>query len=213
LSSFIREARNPQCHSKILGEDVAFSGGEPTLYEGLADLCGRIWSESDLGISITTHGHHLNEELISALSGTVSIIRFSIDAPEPLYSKIRSRSPSRLQDNTNKTHDHIPVGINTVVNKDTLPLLDDLAAIVANLGAINWLLVPETVGGQFSMDNAQWTRLDEWIALNYQQIPLRVATGATRFLSGPFAFVESPTIMHMYERMRLCLAVHIVAMA
>ena len=47
--------------------EVAFGGGEPTLYPGLSGLCRRIWTETDLGISLTTHGHHLTDQFIDEI--------------------------------------------------------------------------------------------------------------------------------------------------
>ena len=78
--------------------EVAFGGGEPTIYKPLGDLCNALWSETRLGISITTHGHHLSDRLIRQIDGSVSIVRLSIDAPEPLYSEIRMRPLRRMLD-------------------------------------------------------------------------------------------------------------------
>ncbi|HQD10856.1 MAG TPA: radical SAM protein, partial [Flavihumibacter sp.] len=52
--------------------DIAFGGGEPTLHPDLVEICQTLWRETELGISITTHGHNLNEELISKLKNFVS---------------------------------------------------------------------------------------------------------------------------------------------
>jgi hypothetical protein len=52
-----------------------------------------------LGISITTHGHHLNPELIRRLRGNVSTFVSRFDAPEPIYSAIRGRPLSRVEQN------------------------------------------------------------------------------------------------------------------
>lgn len=37
--------------------EVAFGGGEPTLYRELPELCAAIWEGTGLGVSITTHSH------------------------------------------------------------------------------------------------------------------------------------------------------------
>lgn len=172
--------------------EVAFGGGEPTLYKGLGDLCRRIWSETDLGISITTHGHHLTEPLIEELTGYISIIRVSIDAPEPVYSAIRGRPLSALLQKLSAISNRIPLGVNTVVNSSTLPFLSDLAAIVQQVGAIDWLLLPETSGGSFTLTKMQWEDLDRWLVNHWEQMPLRVAAEAISNLSGPFPFACEP---------------------
>jgi MoaA/NifB/PqqE/SkfB family radical SAM enzyme len=185
--------------------EVAFGGGEPTLYQGLGDLCRRIWSETDLGISITTHGHHLTDRLIDELTGHISVIRVSIDAPEPLYSAIRGRPLSALQQKLPAMSSHIPFGINTVVNSSTLPFLDDLAAIVQQVGAIDWLLLPETSGGSFTLTKMQWEELDRWLVNHWEQMPLRVAAEAVSNLSGPFPFdYEAGEYAHVRADGTLC---------
>src|SRR5262249_49086933 len=123
--------------------EVAFGGGEPTLFPGLAEACQTIWSETKLGISITTHGHHLNQRLWENLKGFVSIVRVSIDAPEPSYSSIRGLPLAGAIKNIRQIEGQVPIGINTVVNANTLGSLDELAMVVGDLGAVDWLLLPE----------------------------------------------------------------------
>ncbi|MDP2998169.1 MAG: radical SAM protein [Bryobacterales bacterium] len=122
--------------------EVAFGGGEPTLYRGLGELCRRIWSECDVGISITTHGHNLTEGLIRQLEGNVSVVRVSIDAPEPQYSMIRGKPLRRLIERIAQVGTRFPIGVNTVVNSTTLPMLDQLAEIIARARTVDWLLLP-----------------------------------------------------------------------
>jgi sulfatase maturation enzyme AslB (radical SAM superfamily) len=179
--------------------EVAFGGGEPTLYPGLSDLSRRIWVETDLGISITTHGHHLTDRLIDELTGYVSIIRVSIDGPEPIYSALRARPLADLLRKLFRTAKQIPLGINTVVNSTTMPLLDEMAAIVREVGAVDWLLLPKTKGGAFTLSQAEWQATDRWIGDHCEQIPLRVTAEAVRYLSGPFPLISEP---HDYAHIR-----------
>ncbi len=169
--------------------EVAFGGGEPALYPGLGNLCRRVWIETDLGISLTTHGHHLADRLLDELTGHVSIIGVSIDGPEPIYSALRGRPLTDLLRKLSRVTQRIPLGINTVVNTMTLPMLDELAGTVRDLGAVDWLLLPETSGGEFTLTEAEWQRLDRWIGDRCEQIPLRVTAQAVLHLSGPFPLV------------------------
>ena len=121
------------CEFDQLTLEIAFGGGEPTLFPGLAEVCRRIWTETQLGISITTHGHHLNEELWKSLKGFVSIVRVSIDAPEPLYTAIRGLPLAGPIRNIRRIEEQVPIGINTVVNTQTLGGLDELAVMVRDL--------------------------------------------------------------------------------
>jgi MoaA/NifB/PqqE/SkfB family radical SAM enzyme len=166
--------------------EVAFGGGEPTLYRELVSVCTTIWSETDLGISITTHGHYLTENLIKSLQGVVSVIRVSIDGPEPQYSSIRGRSLSELVTKLKGIAGRIPFGINTVINQTTLTHLDEIAALVKELGAVDWLILPEVVNGRFTLSEFEWRALDDWITKRRQDMELRVTSEATTRLKGPF---------------------------
>jgi MoaA/NifB/PqqE/SkfB family radical SAM enzyme len=172
--------------------EVAFGGGEPTLFPGLAEACRTIWTETKLGISITTHGHHLNEQLRESLKGFVSVVRVSIDAPEPLYSSIRGLPLVRVLTNIRQMKGDVPIGINTVVNAQTLDGLDELAVIVRDLGAVDWLLLPEIENGEFTLSDPEWQRLDNWILSRSNDLNLRTTTNAKAHLTGPFLLEDVP---------------------
>lgn len=172
--------------------EVAFGGGEPTLYRELPELCAAIWEQTGLGISITTHGHHLTPDLIGRLCGNVSIIRISVDAPEPAYSAIRGRPLSRVEQNVRAIDGRIPVGINTVINGATLEHLDELAALVERWRATDWLLLPEIRGGRFTLTTGEWDRLSDWLTANAGRFPLNVTYDARPHLRCPFLFDEEP---------------------
>ncbi|HEY0321409.1 MAG TPA: radical SAM protein [Pyrinomonadaceae bacterium] len=172
--------------------EVAFGGGEPTLYRELPELCAAIWEETELGISITTHGHHLNPDLIARLRGNVSIIRISVDAPEPTYSAIRGRSLNRVEQNVQAIDGQIPVGVNTVINSETLNHLDKLATLVESWQATDWLLLPEIRGGLFTLTSDEWARLSDWLTANAGRLQLNVTYGARPYLRCPFLFDDEP---------------------
>jgi MoaA/NifB/PqqE/SkfB family radical SAM enzyme len=172
--------------------EVAFGGGEPTLFPGLAEACRTIWTETKLGISITTHGQHLTEQLWETLKGFVSVVRISIDAPEPLYSSIRGVPLARVMKNIRRMEGEVPIGINTVVNTQTLDSLDELAAIVRDLGAVDWLLLPQIENGKFTLSDSEWQRLDNWIISHGDDLSLRTTTNARAYLTGPFLLDDSP---------------------
>jgi MoaA/NifB/PqqE/SkfB family radical SAM enzyme len=172
--------------------EVAFGGGEPTLFPGLADACRTIWTETKLGISITTHGQLLNEQLCDSLKGFVSVVRVSMDAPEPLYSSIRGLPLARVIKNIRQMERRAPIGINTVVNTQTIGGLDELAVIVRDLGAVDWLLLPEIKNGEFTLSDSEWHRLDHWIVSRSNSFNLRTTTNAKAHLTGPFLLDETP---------------------
>lgn len=172
--------------------EVAFGGGEPTLFSGLAEVCRTIWTETQLGISITTHGYHLNEELWEGLKGFVSVVRVSIDAPEPLYTSIRGLPLAGPIRNIRQIERKVPIGINTVVNRRTLGCLDELAVIVSDLGAVDWLLLPEIENEAFTLVDSEWRALDNWIVSHADDFNLRTTTSAKTHLTGPFLLDDAP---------------------
>ena len=168
--------------------EVAFGGGEPALYPELTELCNQIWSSTQLGISITSNGHHINSALVSALAGSVSIVRFSVDALEPLYSAIRGRSMSAVICALDMAQDVMPVGINTVINRATLPGLDQILAFLVHRGISDWLLLPEVARGGFVLSPDEWDALSEFVARCPRHVRLSTTSAARRFLKGSFLF-------------------------
>jgi MoaA/NifB/PqqE/SkfB family radical SAM enzyme len=166
--------------------DVAFGGGEPTLYPGLADLCRRIWNETRLGVSITSHGHHLTPPLVDRLVGATSVIRLSVDAPEPVYSRIRRRSLEHLAEHVRYLKGRIPFGINVVVNTVTLPYLDETLSLAASWGACDLLLLPEVHHGEFVLKPTEWKALEAWINKQWREFPMQLTSAACPSLNCPF---------------------------
>ena len=172
--------------------EVAFGGGEPTIFPGFGQLCREVWRQSDLGISITTHGHRLTDRVIELLEGNVSIVRFSIDAAEPLYSSIRQRRLSDLLPKVQRTARSVPIGVNTVITKATLRTLDELAAIVADLPVFDWLLLPQVSQAGFALDSGEWATLASWIREHERAFRFSISTQAASYLGVPTLLPEQP---------------------
>lgn len=170
--------------------EIAFGGGEPTLFPRFGDLCSRIWHETGLGISVTTHGHRLSTRMIDLLEGTISILRFSIDGPEPEYSVIRQRPLDEVLAVIRRASKSIPVGINTVVTKRTLHSLDRLAEIIRGLTFVDWLLLPETSSGMFVLSDDEWRQLRMWVESHQSDFRLCISTQATPMLGLPVLLPE-----------------------
>lgn len=171
--------------------DIAFGGGEPTLHPDLVEICETIWRETQLGISITTHGHHLNEGLIQKLEGNISFIRISIDGIEPVYSQLRNKPLSDLLPKIKLLSGRIPFGINTVVNKLTVQRLDDIRSLFLEYGAFELLLLPMWRKGKYTLSKDEWSLLNSWIQQNYKDLPIRVSKDATQFLELPYLFGDN----------------------
>lgn len=162
--------------------EITFGGGEPTLFPRFEELCNWIWDNTSLGISFTTHGHHIDESFISKIKGKVSSIRFSIDGLEPRYSVIRGRKLSDLVQKIKLVSGQIPFGINCVVSKEQTDELKKVIELAIDLQASNVLIIPEHSNGVFQITKEDWIKLDGIIESYSKQIELLVTYEAGNHL-------------------------------
>lgn len=168
--------------------DIAFGGGEPTLHPDLIEICQTIWNNTNLGISLTTHGHHLSEDIISNLRNNISFIRVSIDGVEPVYSKLRKMPLNNLLPKLKLLSGQIPFGINAVMNKLTIGHLDKLKDLFLEYGAFELLLLPMWHNGKYVLSVNDWNTLNNWIEANHKEIPIRISSDSKKYLDLPFLF-------------------------
>ena len=143
---------------------VGFGGGEPTLYKRFAELCTYAAANTKLAVSFTSHGHHLNDELLSALKGSIHFVRISVDGIGDTYERLRNRSFAALQQRLTALRKIVPFGINYVVNDETLPDLDDAIRFGENIGASEFLLLPERpVNGMGGLRAEKVDVLKSWV--------------------------------------------------
>lgn len=122
---------------------VGFGGGEPTLYPRFPELCRHAARETQLSVTFTTHGHHIDSAMADELRGTVHFIRVSMDGVGDTYESIRRRSFPALKDRLKLIRGISNFGINIVLNERTMPQLDEAAAVAADAGATELLLLPQ----------------------------------------------------------------------
>ena len=122
---------------------IGFGGGEPTLYPEFVRICQYATHETQLSVSFTTHGHHIDRKLAEQLRGSVNFIRVSMDGVGETYESIRRRSFSNLLLCLENVRYISHFGINVVVNERTIPELDDVAGAAADAGACELLLLPQ----------------------------------------------------------------------
>jgi MoaA/NifB/PqqE/SkfB family radical SAM enzyme len=122
---------------------VGFGGGEPTLHPDFAGICAALAKSTGLAVTFTTHGHTLDDRLLGALSGNVHFIRLSMDGVGPTYESLRRRPFHSFLRRLNMVREFAPFGINYVVNEDTLADLDAALALAGEVGASEFLLLPE----------------------------------------------------------------------
>lgn len=122
---------------------VGFGGGEPTSHPRFAQLCAQIAESTTMAVTFTTHGHRLTPRLADALCGSVHFARLSIDGVGATYERLRRRPFAGVIAAASLLRSVAPLGINAVVNADTIGELDDLAELAADVGASELLLLPE----------------------------------------------------------------------
>ena len=169
---------------------VGFGGGEPTLYRRFPEICRFAAEDTKLAVTFTTHGHNLDEQLLAKLRGQVHFLRISMDGVNATYEALRNRPFSHLLNRIRMARDLAPFGINYVVNKLTIVDLDRAIFIADNLGASEFLLLPEeSVNSQGGIDEHTLEKLREWVECYSGPIPLTISEANSTGISvaNPFA--------------------------
>ena len=184
LTTWLKELDENGC----LG--VGFGGGEPTLYRQFPEICRFATENTNLAVTFTTHGHNLDEQLLAKLCGKVHFLRISMDGVDSTYEALRGRPFSYLLNRIRMARELAPVGINYVVNKLTIVDLDRAISIADNIGASEFLLLPEEpVNSQGGIDEYTLGKLREWVECYSGPIPLTISEANASGISvaNPFA--------------------------
>lgn len=155
---------------------VGFGGGEPTLYRRFVELCHYTAQKTGLAVTFTTHAHHLDDMLVASLAGSVHFVRVSMDGVGGTYEALRGRPFAALLRRLEGVRSLAPFGINFVVNARTLPDLDAATRLAAEVGAAEFLLLPEQpVRGSGGIDERTVRALRRWVSLYSGTVPLSVS--------------------------------------
>lgn len=155
---------------------VGFGGGEPTLYPRLAELCAYVARKTNLAVTMTTHAHRLSDRLLNELAGTLHFVRVSMDGIDSTYESIRCRPFDALLERIVALRRIAPFGVNFVVNSKTFKDLNVALKLAAELGADEFLLLPEEpVRGVGGIDNETTGALREWVTRYRGSLPLAVS--------------------------------------
>jgi sulfatase maturation enzyme AslB (radical SAM superfamily) len=163
---------------------VGFGGGEPTLYPRLIELCSYAAKKTNLAVTMTTHAHRLSDQLLNELAGNLHFVRVSMDGVGTTYESIRCCPFDVLLERIAALRRVVRFGINFVVNSKTVRDLDAAVQLAADLGASEFLLLPEEPVGQGDgIDNETTTTLRKWVNGYRGSIPLAVSEGGAKGLS------------------------------
>jgi sulfatase maturation enzyme AslB (radical SAM superfamily) len=144
---------------------VGFGGGEPTLWPGFAQLCQEVSAATNLAVSMTTHGHRLDTALCDQLRGAVHFIRVSVDGTGKTYEQLRQRSFTALAHALHRARSVAPLGLNMVVNSQTVGHLEAVYDLAQEVGAAELALLPErAVGVRPGVSSDVLEVLRDWIA-------------------------------------------------
>lgn len=159
---------------------VGFGGGEPTLYRRLPEVCRHIAENTNLAVTMTTHGHRWTPQLVDALAGNVNFVRVSVDGVGATYETLRGRSFRDLQQRLALISEGFRFGLNCVINPSTLPDLSVLADLAASAGASELLLLPERPArGRPGSDSDLVAALHRWIGEYRGPVPIALGEGDT----------------------------------
>ena len=162
---------------------VGFGGGEPTLYPRLVELCSFAMRETHLAVTMTTHAHHLNDQMLDKLGGNLNFVRVSMDGVGRTYESIRGRSFDTLIDRIKALSRIVPFGINFVVNSRTIGDVKSAAQLAGELGASEFLLLPEVpVRGRGGIDDGSTKVFREWVGSYRGTVPLSVSESGAESL-------------------------------
>ncbi len=155
---------------------VGFGGGEPMLYPHLIKLCQYAARKTKLSVTLTTHAHRLNTELIKGLSGFIHFIRVSMDGVGSTYESIRKRSFDAFQHRIKMALDIAPVGINYLVNSQTISDLNKAIAFAEDLSISELLLLPQQpASGNGGINNKTAQILRYWVNNYHGKLLLTVS--------------------------------------
>ena len=155
---------------------IGMGGGEPTLYPRLVELCQYATQHTGLAVTLTTHAHRLDDGLVAALAGSVHFVRVSMDGVGNTYEALRGRPFVVFLRCLENVSSIAPIGINYVVNSRTLPDLDAATALAAEVGAIEFLLLPEQpVYGNGGIDGRTAQALQRWVTQYQGSVPITVS--------------------------------------
>lgn len=162
---------------------VGFGGGEPTLYPRLVELCSYTVKNTNLAITMTTHAHRLSDQLLLELAGNLHFVRVSMDGVGLTYESIRYRPFKALLDRIAALKRIAPFGINFLVNSKTVKDLNAAVQLATDLGASEFLLLPEEpVGRGVGIDKETTITLQKWVNGYCGSLPLSVSEGGAEGL-------------------------------
>lgn len=172
---------------------IGFGGGEPTLHPDIVEICRFGQEYTGLAISMTTHGHRLNSNLIAQLKPFIHFLRVSMDGVGSTYEAMRGRSFDDLLGKLELLKKQIPFGINYVVNHKTIKDLSAAAEMASAYGATELLLLPEEgVGLGKKIDLKTIEELQLWVENYKGDLRLSISASYQSIVDTQLPLIKEP---------------------
>lgn len=122
---------------------VGLGGGEPLLHPDFADICRFIHQQTDMACTVTTNATLLTEELLETVSIDIDFCRISMDGWGETHQRLRGVSFDSLTTRLENAAKAMSVGVNYLVNDDTVYELPQVVPILESFGVLELLFLPE----------------------------------------------------------------------
>jgi len=154
---------------------IGFGGGEPTLHPQFAEICKFAAEETQMAVTLTTHGHRLLPTLLDRIAGYVHFIRVSLDGVGETYEALRGRRFPVLLERLLEARRLAPLGINVVVNESTIQELDSIVEVAQEIDASELLLLPQQATDVVeAASRAVCNKLERWVCSYKGKVRLAV---------------------------------------
>ena len=155
---------------------VGFGGGEPTLHPAFAEICRVAVRDTQLAITFTSHGHRLTPQFLDQLAGSVHFIRVSVDGVGQTYERLRGRSFQNLVTRLRDARQLCPIGINVVVNADTIDELNSVMELAEEVKASELLFLPQqSTHSVDAIDELIKRKLELWLSVARPKVRLAIS--------------------------------------
>ena len=145
--------------------EVGFGGGEPLLHPDFSAICGFVHSRTGMACTFTTNGTLLSEKMVESIRGNVDFCRISMDGWEQIHKRSRGVSFASLVSTIANVAGKIRVGVNYLVNDETVGDLERVAHLLASLSVEELLLLPEIgARGEILLSKSGISTLRGWVA-------------------------------------------------
>lgn len=158
---------------------VGMGGGEPFLYRDLVDVCRFVHEETAMACTITTNGSLIGKDALSWMKKYVDFCRISLDGVKDIHFRERGIDyQCMLQKIEACAIEGVRVGVNYLINDETVRDLNAMVDDMSRVGASELLLLPEVVThGRYGVSKCALEKLRDWCCSNDSNVRVRLSAG------------------------------------